>query len=125
MAEGRSGPLPPRLLLRAEGAAVFALSLVVYGHIDESWWLFLALFLVPDVSILLYFAVPRPYGAAIYNLVHTYVLPLALGIYGVAANVELAVAIALIWSGHIGIDRLLGFGLKYETDFKDTHLQRA
>ncbi|MDQ1710546.1 MAG: hypothetical protein QOG49_1931, partial [Frankiaceae bacterium] len=23
---------------------------------------------------------------------------------------------------HIGMDRALGYGLKYETDFKDTHL---
>jgi hypothetical protein len=26
---------------------------------------------------------------------------------------------------HIGMDRALGFGLKYETDFKDTHLGRV
>jgi hypothetical protein len=31
---------------------------------------------------------------------------------------------ALIWTAHIGVDRLLGFGLKYPTRFQDTHLQR-
>jgi hypothetical protein len=30
--------------------------------------------------------------------------------------------IALIWIAHIAFDRLLGFGLKYPTQFKDTHL---
>jgi hypothetical protein len=30
-----------------------------------------------------------------------------------------------VWFAHIGMDRLLGYGLKYPTDFKDTHLQRV
>jgi len=33
--------------------------------------------------------------------------------------------LALIWLVHIGADRLLGYGLKYPTAFKDTHLQRV
>jgi hypothetical protein len=32
------------------------------------------------------------------------------------------IPLALIWFAHIGFDRLLGFGLKYPTRFKDTHL---
>jgi hypothetical protein len=35
----------------------------------------------------------------------------------------LAVGMALIWTTHIAFDRLLGYGLKYPTYFKDTHLQ--
>ena len=31
----------------------------------------------------------------------------------------------LIWTAHIGIDRLLAFGLKYPTHFSDTHLQHV
>ena len=31
----------------------------------------------------------------------------------------------LIWLAHIGADRALGYGLKYPTHFKDTHLQRV
>jgi len=34
----------------------------------------------------------------------------------------LGVLLALIWFAHIGADRLLGFGLKYPTEFKDSHL---
>jgi hypothetical protein len=41
------------------------------------------------------------------------------------ANNDLAMQSALIWFAHIGADRLLGFGLKYATDFKDTHLSRV
>jgi len=28
----------------------------------------------------------------------------------------------LIWTAHIGLDQLLGYGLKYPTAFGDTHL---
>ena len=35
-----------------------------------------------------------------------------------------AVAVALIWLAHIGIDRALGYGLKYEAGFGFTHLGR-
>jgi hypothetical protein len=30
--------------------------------------------------------------------------------------------VALIWSAHIGIDRALGYGLKYGDGFASTHL---
>ena len=64
-------------------------------------------------------------GQAAYNSVHTYVLPVVLGFAGVLAESSLATKLALIWLTHIGLDRALGYGLKYPTDFKDTHLQRV
>jgi hypothetical protein len=53
------------------------------------------------------------------------VLPLALGIAAILADSRAAAAFALVWLAHIGGDRLLGYGLKYPTAFKDTHLQRV
>ena len=44
---------------------------------------------------------------------------------GVFAGGDLAVQVALIWVAHIGVDRALGYGLKYPTGFADTHLQRV
>jgi hypothetical protein len=32
---------------------------------------------------------------------------------------------ALIWANHIGVDRLMGYGLKYRDGFGFTHLGRA
>ena len=61
-------------------------------------------------------------GSLSYNVVHTYTLPLALGAAGAWADVRLALLVALIWLGHIGMDRLFGYGLKFESGFKDTHL---
>jgi hypothetical protein len=46
-------------------------------------------------------------------------------VIGVVADSRSAVAVALIWLAHIGMDRALGFGLKYPTGFRDTHLGRV
>ena len=113
----------PRLLLGAEGVAVAAAAIALYFNADYPWWLLVALALAPDVSMAGYLAGPRA-GAACYDTVHTYVFPVALGASGVIADVDAASQIALIWLTHIGIDRALGYGLKYPSGFKDTHLQR-
>ena len=36
----------------------------------------------------------------------------------------LVLSLAMIWLAHIGIDRALGYGLKYQTGFAFTHLGR-
>ncbi len=64
-------------------------------------------------------------GAAGYNLAHNYVPPLLLAAYGLGAGQPFALQLAAIWLAHIGMDRLLGYGLKYPTVFQDTHLQRV
>ena len=86
--------------------------------------MFLLLFLAPDLSMLGYLANPR-LGSLVYNLAHTYFVPLVLAGIGLVASSHLCILLALIWAAHIGMDRLLGYGLKYPTAFKDTHLQRV
>jgi hypothetical protein len=114
----------PGILLRLEGLFVAVGVLAVYGRLDGNWLLFLLLILAPDLAMLGYLVGTRV-GAAVYNITHTYALPVALGGYGFLATHALAVHVALIWLAHIGIDRVLGFGLKYPTSFKDTHLNRV
>jgi hypothetical protein len=116
--------MTPRLLLRVEGLAVVSVAVGLYFWADYPWWLLLALALAPDLSMLGYVAGPRV-GALTYNSVHTYVLPVALGFARVLADNGLATKLALIWLAHIGLDRALGYGLKYPTRFQDTHLQRV
>jgi hypothetical protein len=111
----------PRPLLHLEGAAVFALSLLAYHWSLGSWLQFALLFLVPDLSILGYAASVRG-GTITYNAVHSYVGPLALAAYSLASHRPVILSLSLIWIAHIGFDRMLGFGLKYPTRFKDTHL---
>jgi hypothetical protein len=116
--------LRPRLLLNLEGGAVFLVCLYVYVNLHARWGLFLLLFLVPDLFMLGYLINPRA-GAACYNLVHTYVLPLLIAALLWGLHRPDYLWLCVIWISHIGLDRLLGFGLKYETEFKDTHLQRV
>jgi hypothetical protein len=114
----------PSWLLRLEGAVVFIIALVLYSHPESSWLLFVLLFFVPDVSMVGY-AFNTKLGASVYNLVHAYALPAILGLAGLFTINALLVSLSLIWFAHIGLDRLLGFGLKYPTEFKDTHLQHV
>ena len=112
----------PSLLLRTEEAILLLLTLFAYQHLHASWLLFAILFLTPDLFMLGYLINPR-IGAASYNLVHTLTLPLALLLASYIEHWPLTAALALIWTAHIALDRLLGYGLKYPTFFKDTHLQ--
>jgi hypothetical protein len=110
-------------LLRLEGLIVAALSGYLYSRTGASWGLFAALWLVPDLSMLGYLAGPRA-GAASYNAAHWYVFPGALALVAIAFHRDALLPFALIWFNHIGVDRLLGYGLKYATAFGDTHLGR-
>jgi hypothetical protein len=114
----------PRILLHLEGAAVFALSLYFYRATGAHWGLFLLLFLWPDLFMLGYLISVRV-GSVLYNLVHTYVFPLALLGFAIFTHKPQFLPFALIWISHISFDRALGYGLKYPTFFKDTHLQRV
>ncbi len=112
----------PSILLRTEEAALLLATLYAYHHLHSNWLLFALLFLTPDLFMLGYLLNPRV-GAATYNLAHTLTLPLAILFISYLQHWPLAAAIALIWTAHIAFDRLLGYGLKYPTFFKDTHLQ--
>src|SRR4051812_29049657 len=114
----------PRLLLRLEGLALLVAATTVYFHAGDGWVLFAALILAPDLAFAGYAGGPRA-GAAFYNALHTAAPPIVLGLVGVLTGRNTATAIALIWLSHIGGDRLVGYGLKYPSAFKDTHLQRV
>jgi hypothetical protein len=110
-----------RRWLRLEGLAALAAAVLVYSRGGLSWLLFVILFLAPDLSFFGYISGPRV-GATIYNIFHSYILPVALGTVMWVAGRSLA--IPLIWAAHIGFDRFLGYGLKYPTGFGDTHLNK-
>jgi hypothetical protein len=114
----------PGFLLRLEGVAVFAAATVAYYFLGGPLWLYLALALAPDLAMLGYLAGPR-LGSRVYNAAHTYVAPLALAGLAWWAAVPTALLVALVWAAHIGVDRAVGYGLKYQTGFKDTHLGRV
>jgi hypothetical protein len=112
-----------RTLLRLEGLTLFAGMTLLYAVWDGSWWVYAILFLAPDLSFAAYLAGPRP-GAIIYNAAHSYMAPMALMTAGFALASPLVLSIAMIWLAHIGIDRALGYGLKYGKGFAFTHFGR-
>ncbi len=100
-------PSPVTLLLRLEGLAVGVISAVLYARTGASWWLFAALWLAPDISILGYFAGPCR-GSRIYNAVHTYTLPITLAVCALLFHANALLPFAAIWVNHIGVDRMMG-----------------
>jgi Domain of unknown function (DUF4260) len=111
-----------RLWLRLEGLAALIVSLWFYARYPGGWLLFVLLFLSPDLSLLVYLAGPRA-GTIVYNLAHSYTLPLGVLLMGISRG-SVFVQLALIWTAHISFDRLIGFGLQYATGMGETHLGR-
>lgn len=109
------------LLQRLEGVAALSVAIALYATVGASWWMFALLLFVPDVSMIGYwFGNQR--GQMVYNIVHTYALPLFTALLGYSLGQPMVLSISLIWLAHIGMDRTLGYGLKEAQGFKFTHL---
>ena len=111
------------ILLRLEGLTLFTGMVMLYASWGGSLLVFGLLFFVPDLSFLAYLADAR-FGALVYNAAHSYMAPVALLTLGFGFASPLTLSIAMIWLAHIGIDRALGYGLKYSAGFGFTHLGR-
>jgi hypothetical protein len=110
-----------RTILRLEALAVLAACLAAYQRLDGAWVPFLALFLLPDLSMVGYLRDAR-LGARLYNTMHNYALPLALCALFWLISGAVPSALWLVWPAHIAFDRSLGYGLKADAGFRFTHL---
>lgn len=111
----------PRRWLGLEGLVLLAGALIAYSTLGQPWWLVPAGILVPDIAMSGYVAGTR-LGAHLYNIAHATLLPAVMLGIGYWQADRLLMALALIWLAHIGLDRLLGMGLKYNDRFTHTHL---
>lgn len=116
----RPHPLDAIVLQRLEGLVALGIGIALYVWLGQSWLVFALLLLVPDVTMLGYLRSARS-GALVYNLGHSYVAPGLLALASLVLG-PTAMGLAAIWTAHIGIDRLLGYGLKLDTGFEHTHL---
>jgi hypothetical protein len=114
----------PKLWLHLEGFAVLATAVILYAQYNYSWWLFAALILAPDLAMVGYLANAR-IGGIVYNIFHNYLVVLAFLQIAYFTASPLAWAIGFIWMAHIGLDRLTGYGLKYDDQFKHTHMDEV
>ena len=113
----------PRRWLRLEGATLLVGCLVSYSTTHQPWWLIPLVIFLPDVAMGGYLGGTR-LGAIMYNLAHSTPLPALLVGIGWWRHEDLVLALGLVWLAHIGLDRLLAYGLKYDDDFQHTHLGR-
>lgn len=115
------------LLQRAEAGLLAAATLAAMVVFGQGWLWPLALFVLFDLSMLGYLAGPRV-GAVVYNLVHSWIGAAVCAL--AALSLSLAkqgaphwlIVVAASWAFHVGVDRMLGYGLKLPEGFGHTHL---
>lgn len=110
-----------KILLKLEELAMMLFAFYLFSLLDYSWWLFALLFFTPDAGILGYLINPK-FGAISYNLLHHKAAAILLYFTGIYMNLPVLMLIGLIMFAHSSFDRILGYGLKYSDNFKNTHL---
>lgn len=108
-------------ILKLEELAMFVLSIYLFSLLPFPWWLFLLLILTPDISMLGYL-INNKTGAFIYNIFHHKAIAIGIYLIGIYFQNHLLQLIGVILFGHSSMDRLMGYGLKYEEGFAFTHL---
>lgn len=107
--------------MRLEGATLLISTLILYAATGRSWWVVATVVLLPDLFMVGYLGGTR-LGALMYNIAHATPAPALLAGLGSWQQWQSLVAVALVWLAHIGLDRLMGYGLKYSDHFQHTHL---
>ncbi|WP_245586459.1 DUF4260 domain-containing protein [Olivibacter sitiensis] len=110
-------------LVALEEFCLFICSFLLFLALGYTWWWFFALLLLPDLSMLGY-VVNNRVGAISYNLFHHRALALLVGVLGYWAHSDVGVISGIVLFGHSSMDRAFGYGLKYFTGFRYTHLGR-
>lgn len=110
-----------KTLIKVEEAAQFALSIILFTKLPFVWWVYPALFLLPDLSMIGY-TINAKVGAFIYNLVHHKAFAIVVGVVGLFLANDYWLLAGVLLFGHSSLDRMFGYGLKYARGFKFTHL---
>lgn len=104
--------------LAAAAAGIYLLNTLPFSF---SWWVWVLLFLAPDVSIIGY-AVNSRMGAFTYNLLHHKGIAILAALTGYYFGIGWLALAGVILFIHSSADRLMGYGLKYGDAFRHTHL---
>ena len=108
-------------LLRIEELSMFGLSIFLFTFTDLAWWSYLVFILAPDLGMLGYLAGNRT-GAICYNLCHHKGVAIIVLMAGFWLQNDRLLFSGCILFGHSSLDRIFGYGLKYNDAFKHTHL---
>lgn len=107
--------------LQLEELGMFLFGIFLFNQLDFAWWWFLALILAPDLSMIGYLLGNKA-GAFMYNLFHHRALAVLIYVFGFYYANDIIQLLGVILFAHASMDRVFGYGLKYETGFKFTHL---
>jgi hypothetical protein len=108
-------------LIKLEEAALFVLGIYLFSLLPYEWWWFIALLLLPDLSMAgCLFG--NTTGAATYNLVHHKAVAIAICLIGILSQIAIMELAGVILFSHSSMDRMFGYGLKYTKGFAYTHL---
>jgi len=110
-----------KTVIKLEEVGLFILGIYLFSLLNYQWWWFLVLILAPDFSMIGY-AVNNKIGALSYNLFHHKGIAILLYLIGCYLQIEVMQLIGIILFSHSAMDRIFGYGLKYEKGFKYTHL---
>ncbi|MBU2947730.1 DUF4260 domain-containing protein [Zobellia uliginosa] len=108
-------------LLKVEELAMFLLGIYLYSLLPFAWWWFLVLLLTPDIGMVGYLLGNKA-GALCYNIFHHKGIALAIYIIGVYLSEPILQLAGIMLFSHAAMDRIFGYGLKYDKGFKFTHL---
>ncbi len=110
-----------KTIVQLEEIAMFGLGIFLFSLLPYPWWLFIALFLTPDIGMVGYIANEK-IGAIIYNIFHHKGLAILIYLIGIYLSNPILQLIGVILFSHSAFDRILGYGLKLEKGFTFTHL---
>lgn len=110
-------------ILKLEETGQFLLSIYLFSQLTYSWWMFPACLLLPDLSMAGYLSGPKT-GARLYNLFHNKLLAILILVAGFWWSISWLALAGVILLGHSAMDRMLGYGLKFDDSFSHTHLGR-
>jgi Domain of unknown function (DUF4260) len=110
-----------KTLLIFEETAQFLLATYFFYQFGYGWWVFPAVLLLPDLSIVGYLISPY-WGAISYNFFHHKAVAIIIIFIGYLNSNITIQAVGLILFAHSAMDRVFGYGLKYPDNFKNTHL---
>jgi hypothetical protein len=108
-------------IIKLEELALFLFGIYLFNQLNFDWWWFLVLILAPDFSMIGYLFGNKS-GAFLYNIFHHRGIAITIFLLGIYFSNSLIQLTGIILFAHSSMDRMLGYGLKYESGFKFTHL---
>lgn len=110
-----------KTIIKLEELGLFILGIYFFSQLNYAWWWFLVLILVPDFSMIGYVFGDK-FGALCYNMAHHRGIAIAVYLIGIYfSNTAIQISGVILFA-HSSMDRLFGYGLKYDSGFKFTHL---